>query len=370
LFGFSTSDPCPFETLAPLLDQLDVLRLAKSSAFPEFDNNVVIWFKHNHLKEIKAYVAARAPTATPVEPPSRKERAAKRAGAAAGAGAPPTGASRGEPAPAVRRPPVMPAGIREKLDWLSRSNPELWPFGASEHGFRLVPPLSEADLHRACETYAIELPEDFRRFLLEIGSGGAGPCYGLERFGFLTSKSLIPKGQPKGAMIEAVRDKRGRLVSQSDLFDEQGRKVEWFDVSFYRTIADLAGDGAHGPTAPARPFPLSGPLEAEDAEEEEGQARVFSTLSPADGVWSLAHYGCEMIANLVLNGPLRGQVWFYDPNAGSYEPFAERSYLHNEECPMDREKPDPAVFTFSEWYEHWLDYAYLQVWAASQGGRQ
>jgi Leucine-rich repeat (LRR) protein len=371
LFGFSTDDPCPAETLVPLLDQLDVLILARSKAFPVFDDKLVRWTDSNHLEAIKTYFAARDPAVAPVAAPARERRparrksAVKRFGPATGVSGSPAGAFRKQSGAAPDCPPGMSGSIREKLEWLSRSDANLWPFGASEHAFRIQPPLSEAELQRTCANYAIELPEDFRHFLLEVGSGGAGPGYGLERFGFVESTSLIPKGQPKTEMVEVVRGQRGRIVSRSDLFDEQGRKVEWFNVSFYHTIANLAADGTYGPKAPARPFPLTEPLDGEDKALE--TSRTFGTICPADGVWTLANYGCGMVANLVLNGPFRGQVWFYDPNEGSYQPFAQRAFIHSEECPVLREQPDPSVFTYVDWYKHWLDYTLLQVSAEAWG---
>jgi hypothetical protein len=252
--------------------------------------------------------------------------------------------------------------IREKLDWLRQADPELWPFGTTVHRFRLLPPLSRAKLRSACQAYSIELPEDYVEFLLNLGNGGAGPGYGLERFGCVASKSLIPTAEPKGDIVK-IHVKGGREVSRSELFDAKGQEVEWLDVSFFDTMAGLAGDGEYGPEAPSRPFLLDRPL---DDEEDS----IWETLSPADGVWTLAGYGCGIVANLVLNGPFRGQVWVFDPNASSYEPFAEQTYLHDENCPVVRDRDDDIVFTFGEWYEHWLDYAVLGVQADSEAATE
>jgi hypothetical protein len=206
--------------------------------------------------------------------------------------------------------------IREKLDWLSKTDPKFWPSLATEHRFRLSPPLSETEIQSACEAYGIELPQDYVDFLLHGGNGGAGPGYGLERFGYASSKSRKPGAKPK-----------------------RPRK------------------------APSRPFPLDGPVDDEDDE-------IWESGRLDDGVWPLASYGCGIMANLVLNGPFRGQVWVVDPNESSYEPFAERAYLHYEECDVIRDKDDDIVFTFWEWYEHWLDYTFLQVQADYQAAEQ
>lgn len=245
--------------------------------------------------------------------------------------------------------------IVERLDWLRQVDPDLWPFGGMDHRFQLMPLLSRRELKSACQAYSVELPEDYVEFLLNLGNGGAGPGYGLERFGYVASKSMIPTAKPKEGIV-TIRIKGGREVSRSELFDAEGQEVDWLDISFFNTMTGLAGDGEYGPEAPSRPFPLDGPL-------ENGEDSIWETLSPADGVWTLAGYGCGIVANLVLNGPFCGQVWVFDPNASSYEPFAEQTYLHDENCPVVRDRDDDIVFTFAEWYEHWLDYAFLEVQA-------
>ena len=52
-------------------------------------------------------------------------------------------------------------------------------FGSESHGFRLHPPLDEADLIEFESRYGIQLPADYRAFLRFAGNGGAGPYYGI-----------------------------------------------------------------------------------------------------------------------------------------------------------------------------------------------
>jgi hypothetical protein len=52
-------------------------------------------------------------------------------------------------------------------------------FGASSHRYRLRPPRPERDVEVLEASHGIRLPESYRRFVLEIGDGGAGPGYGL-----------------------------------------------------------------------------------------------------------------------------------------------------------------------------------------------
>jgi hypothetical protein len=53
----------------------------------------------------------------------------------------------------------------------------------TNHRYRLGAVLSEATLAAFESANGVGLPQDYRRFLSEIGNGGAGPYYGLEPLG-------------------------------------------------------------------------------------------------------------------------------------------------------------------------------------------
>ena len=55
-------------------------------------------------------------------------------------------------------------------------------FGAGKHGYRLGPPLSVSRIAAFEVESGVALPEDFRRFVTEVGNGGAGPAYGWPDF--------------------------------------------------------------------------------------------------------------------------------------------------------------------------------------------
>src|SRR5437899_422192 len=67
--------------------------------------------------------------------------------------------------------------ILEKLEQVRARR--LSCFGSEKHGFRLNPPLTEAELDAFEKKNHVRLPNDYRTFLKDAGNGGAGPFYGL-----------------------------------------------------------------------------------------------------------------------------------------------------------------------------------------------
>lgn len=55
----------------------------------------------------------------------------------------------------------------------------LTAFGAKEHRYRLRPPLPESVVVAFEAEHGVALPESYRRFIVGLGDGGAGPSYGL-----------------------------------------------------------------------------------------------------------------------------------------------------------------------------------------------
>src|SRR5690242_4451474 len=69
--------------------------------------------------------------------------------------------------------------LQEKLAALRHRDTQFQVFGATTHHYLLNSCLSESILQEAEAQYGILLPEDYRRFLLLMGNGGAGPEYGI-----------------------------------------------------------------------------------------------------------------------------------------------------------------------------------------------
>jgi len=257
--------------------------------------------------------------------------------------------------------------IIEALQYLRVTDRDKAVFGSWHHGYRLDSPLPHDDIRKLEETYELSLPEDYAAFLQEAGNGGAGPGYGLERFGYVAERRSIPTAKPRGER-RLVSASPGVTVFEQDFYDETGKKVDPFTVRYYGLMTILAGDGPVGPRAPSRPFPLSAPfqemteemwtLDEKDWSEEmraeyRERQRLWRELDFNAGSLLLADYGCGITASVVTNGIFRGQVWLLDPNVNRWIPFGMASNIHyagEGEPGDDRE----IVYTFRDWYEHWL----------------
>jgi len=197
------------------------------------------------------------------------------------------------------------------LDLLARTGVSY--FGSPEHQFQLHPPLSEADVCAFEAAYRIRLPEEYRMFLLHVGSGGAGPGYGLFTF------------------------------HQMDDDDDMTRWEE--------------GDGFVGVLA--RPFPYTDAWNnltdqpddeaMENEEEYEAQLDAFEAryYASLDGAIPLCHLGCALRQWLVVSGPEAGHIW-----ADDRADYAGLS-------PLTTDGADRV--SFYDWYRGWLDAALAQV---------
>lgn len=129
----------------------------------------------------------------------------------------------------------------------------------AERRLSLNPPASEAHVRAFEERHRITLPDDYRRFITELGDGGPGPPdYGL-----------VPLGEPK-----------------SDMGPQERRF--WTELPLVR-----------------HPFPFTRYWVWEDGEEssEGGEADICR------GSIYLGTDGCAMYWHLIVTGPDRGIPW-------------------------------------------------------------
>ncbi len=69
--------------------------------------------------------------------------------------------------------------LKELLQKAKEADGRLKQFGAERHRYRWNPPASPADVEAFEQEIGTTLPEEYRKFLLLAGDGGAGPYYGL-----------------------------------------------------------------------------------------------------------------------------------------------------------------------------------------------
>lgn len=138
--------------------------------------------------------------------------------------------------------------IKQKLATLAARDPNYQIFGARSHRYKLGPAIPEGRLSGIERDYGVRLPEDYRHFLREIGSGGAGPYHGLFRL--------------RGADAKDFTD-------PEDLTD-----------------CDTLG----------KPFPWT--------------EKILRPRRPGiPGALYICHYGCALRFILVVTGKCRGEVW-------------------------------------------------------------
>jgi hypothetical protein len=207
------------------------------------------------------------------------------------------------------------SGLLAKLAALRAADADRSVFGASAHDYQLAPALSAADLASAETQFGVPFPDDYRRFLLEVGAGGAGPSYGV-----------FPLVHAAGAW--GWDGDGGQLTG--DLRTAFPHTAAW----------NLVG----------HPFWDDKPDEDdEDDEDFADRYEQWTTVKYAvyfDARWTagaicLHHEGCALRNWLVVSGPERGHMW--------HDAMTDEEGL----APIAIGKRKRVTFT--QWYEHWLD---------------
>ncbi|MFF3559455.1 SMI1/KNR4 family protein [Streptomyces sp. NPDC002574] len=208
-------------------------------------------------------------------------------------------------------------GVRERVLALGAAPGSDRVFGAMGHGFVLDAPLTLAEVADLEAWLDVELPEDYRSFLLQVGAGGAGPAYGVFpvrregsdcwRWNGDSPEELEPgmlaEPFPGGPDPEAA----ARILAEQP-FQEQ-----------FEDLADL--DAA---------------LETWEERLVEVQYDPRSTA----GALCLSDEGCGLTVWLVVTGSERGRMW--------RDPRSDGSDLH----PIRDAAGSP--LDFAAWYLGWL----------------
>ena len=199
----------------------------------------------------------------------------------------------------------------------SRVKPDI--FGADHHGYVLNPALPEATVRKFECDHKVTLPQDYRRFLIEAGNGGAGPYYGVFKLGEMDD----------GWGYSAWEENNGFVGSLSQPFP------------YREAWNDLTGE----PDA--------------DWEDEEAYERQLSAFEACywnpehvNGAIPICHLGCALRQWLIVTGPQAGHIW-----------NDERADLRGL-SPLTRKAAERV--TFYQWYREWLDSALRNLQQASR----
>lgn len=200
--------------------------------------------------------------------------------------------------------------VEGQLERKLQLDSECLAFGVLRHRYQLRPPSKDSDVHSLEATYGIRLPPDYRRFITEIGDGGAGPSCGL----YSAKGTLSGKG----------------------------------DVTYGR----FQSGGAHRIDEPfVRPnYPKCGGYDE-------------------CGLLLLCQHGCAHSVFLVVSGSQSGTVWEYSEPHGIVVPLvknlpifdwrsmspAQTQSAQEELVKLSLAAEREEQMTFSDWYAEWLE---------------
>jgi hypothetical protein len=185
------------------------------------------------------------------------------------------------------------ADITEKLKAAKAKRP--WPFGAEIHCFRLEPVLAEPQVAAFEAQWQIQLPPEYREFIIQAGNGGAGPAYGL-----------FP-------LDEALSYRKPKLPADFLLSPFPYESI--YNPCEDPKLADYWERSRKGQIT-----------------KEQYEARKFKEIT---GTLVLCHEGCGYLHLLVVSGAARGQMWLdATVSDGGYAPLE---------------------VGFLDWYEKWID---------------
>ncbi len=173
-------------------------------------------------------------------------------------------------------------------------------FGARDHKYRFGRLIGDWKVQAFEKAYSIRLPECYRQFVLQVGNGGmfngqsmAGPFYGI-----------YPLGFDLEAVIEINPEKylKEECVLYPNMSDE-----------YWRSLTKVIDETDN--------------ISDQDYDKELG--KIYG------GVLPIGTQGCTFLTGIILNGPHKGRVIYYDMDLG--KPFF--TFENN----------------FLDWYERWLN---------------
>lgn len=200
--------------------------------------------------------------------------------------------------------------ILETLKAAAEIDKDFKLFGASRHKYRLRDPLSVDFVRAAEEKYAFALPEDYFRFITEIGDGGAGEDYGLYSFEEFITKNRYPAIEKERQSLKLPFEIRPMTEDDKE---NSGLAEGYFEENREKCFFDARGTD-------------------DDFDGFTGGFLVLGTR------------GCQYDFGLALSGEHKGQVFDIDYE-GDFVLTAN---------------------SFEEFYQSWLDKISNEEWLKSQ----
>ena len=213
---------------------------------------------------------------------------------------------------------LTPDFIHGALSRLASKDSERRLFGSSKHEYRLHPPVDANEISQFEEQNGIRLPDDYRFFITEIGNGGAGPAYGVFKFG------------EEDDGFDYCKWSNGYLVG--DLSKPFVHSESWNHTKeFWDKEPEISDELSE---------------DEEDRLMEEWDSLLtaeYWSPSVMDGAIPVCHLGCAQRQWLVINGPQRGYVW--------------NDFRADQEGIKPNMSSGGTPATFSMWYLTWLQSA-------------
>lgn len=203
--------------------------------------------------------------------------------------------------------------IKDKLNELKILDKSFEIFGASSHEYEFNEPIPIDTINRFEDKFEIQLPQDYKLFLSQIGNGGAGPFYGIH-----------PLQRDLGQFNP---ENKFELLK----FDFPLKKAwNWSDKIFSK---------------------FEEFQESEDEEIAELFDRIYWEQYCKDelthGSIYITEYGCALRFLLIITGDEKGKIWF--------DQRADQNGI-NPVTDKQGNKLD-----FSDWYVDWLDKSIMEI---------
>lgn len=215
----------------------------------------------------------------------------------------------------------MPATIESIRDGLERCrNAKRQPsvFGSDSHDFKLFPPLPASAVSQFEERHKIKLPDGYRRFITELGNGGAGPYYGLFKLGEMDHNFNHKPWKENDGFVGVLSEPFPHTEAWNDL----------------------------------PPYPEEQDDEAAYEAELDAFDEIYWNSKQVNGAIPICHQGCAYRNWLVVTGAEAGTVW--------------------EDLRTDQKGLLPAKTNrnhrvrFLEWYDDWLQQAVAKLSPSSR----